>query len=95
VNAFLVALILGCFTIGLSDATAQTPPRAWDFGRYPNFGGVLLPPLTPDDLIRMKKAGISEKDISEVEGLVRSFFPAIDRAAPLYRLNGWTCFILS
>ena len=84
VNSLILALILGFLSIGLSDIPAHAQPRARDFGRYPNFGEVLLPPPTPDDLIRMKAAGISEKDVSDVEGFVRSSFPAIDQAAQEY-----------
>lgn len=91
-SGLLAPLILAFFIAGLSDTWAQVQPRARDFGRYPDFGEILPPQLTPADISRMKKAQVSERDISKVEGLVQSSFPAIERAAQEYLARAGVSF---
>lgn len=79
-----IAVLFGFFSISLSHDVVQAQPRARDYGRPPNWGERLLPPITPDDLRRMNQANITAKDISDVEGFIRSFYPAIDQAAQEY-----------
>jgi predicted metalloprotease len=83
-NGLLHVVILSFLSIGLMNDMVQAQPRARDFGRPPNYEDRLTPPITPDDLRRMNQANITVKDISEVEGLIRSFYPAIDQAAQEY-----------